>query len=33
MIEIATGKRYKENLDKKHEKNTAFGWYRYDMIL
>lgn len=30
MIEIAAGKRYKENLNKKHSKNASKGWYRYD---
>lgn len=30
MIEIASNKRFKENLSKKHEKNAKFGWYRYN---
>ena len=30
IIKIATNKRFKENLAKKHDKNAKFGWYRYD---
>lgn len=30
MIEIATKKRYRENLDQRHVRNAKFGWYRYD---
>lgn len=30
MIEIATGKRFKENFAKKHNTNAKYGWYRYD---
>lgn len=31
LIEIATNKRFKENLAKdKHQKNAKFGWFRYD---
>ncbi|MBQ1959585.1 MAG: hypothetical protein II354_04060, partial [Firmicutes bacterium] len=30
MIEISDGKRYKENLDKKHKTEAKYGWYRYD---
>lgn len=30
IIEIATNKRFQENLAKKHDNNARFGWYRYD---
>ena len=30
MIEIATGKNYKENNEDKHRRNAKYGWYRYD---
>lgn len=30
MIEIATNKRYKENLAAKHRIEAKYGWYRYD---
>ncbi len=30
MIEIARNKRFKENLEEKHQYNAKFGWYRYD---
>lgn len=30
LIEISVNKRYKENLNIKHEKNAKYGWYRYD---
>lgn len=30
MIEIASNKRYRENLKIKHIKNAEYGWYRYD---
>ena len=30
MIEIATGKEYRENTKEKHSKDAKFGWYRYD---
>lgn len=30
LIEIATGKRFKENLAPKHNVNAKYGWYRYD---
>ncbi len=30
LIEIATGKEYKENSKEKHRKDAKFGWYRYD---
>jgi hypothetical protein len=30
MLEIATNKRFKENLADKHNKNAKNGWYRYD---
>lgn len=30
MLEIANGKHFKENIGKKHSKNAANGWYRYD---
>ena len=29
MIEIATGKDYKENFKEKHNKDAKYGWYRY----
>lgn len=30
LIEIATKKRFKENLKEKHNSNAEYGWYRYD---
>ena len=30
MIEIATGKAYKDNFKEKHSKDAKFGWYRYE---
>lgn len=30
MIEISENKRFQENLERKHDKNAKFGWYRYD---
>ncbi len=30
LIEIATGKEYRENTKEKHSKDAKFGWYRYD---
>ena len=30
MIEISENKRCQENLERKHDKNAKFGWYRYD---
>ena len=30
MIEISSGKRFRENLKQKHSKNAEYGWYRYD---
>ncbi|MBQ6899353.1 MAG: hypothetical protein IJN72_00790 [Firmicutes bacterium] len=30
MIEISIGKRYKDNLGKKHKSEAEYGWYRYD---
>ena len=30
MIEIAKGKYFRGNLSKKHRRNAANGWYRYD---
>lgn len=30
MIEIAHNRRFRENLERKHEKNAHYGWYRYD---
>lgn len=30
MIEIATGKHFRENVDDKHARNAKYGWYRYD---
>ena len=30
MIEIATGKHFRENNGNKHNRNAAYGWYRYD---
>ena len=29
LIEIATGKKYRENTKTKHSKDAKFGWYRY----
>ena len=29
LIEIATGKEYRENIKEKHSKDAKFGWYRY----
>lgn len=30
MIEIATGKKHRENIKEKHSKDAKLGWYRYD---
>lgn len=30
LLEIATNKKYKANMKKKHNINAANGWYRYD---
>lgn len=30
MIEIASGKSFKQNFKKKHNQDAKFGWYRYD---
>lgn len=30
MLKIAVGKYFKENLGRKHQRNAANGWYRYD---
>ena len=30
LIEIASKKRYKENLKEKHDFDAKYGWYRYD---
>ena len=30
MIEIAQNKRFRENLERKHDKNVKYGWYQYD---
>ena len=30
LIEIATGKEYRENTKTKHSKDAKFGWYRYN---
>ena len=30
MLEIATGKSFKENKEQKHQWNAKNGWYRYD---
>lgn len=30
MIEIATGKRWKEDFDSKHKKRAGKGWFRYN---
>ena len=30
MIEIAGNRRFQENLERKHNKNVKYGWYRYD---
>ena len=30
MIEIATGKHYRENDGEKHKWNARYGWYHYD---
>ncbi len=30
LIEIASNKRFKVNLNKKHQKNAKFGWFRYN---
>ena len=31
IINIATGKRFKENKKDKHHKDAKYGWYRYDL--
>lgn len=31
VIEIATNKRFKENLKVKHNKDAKYGWYKYDI--
>lgn len=30
MIEIASGKEYKENYKQKHNQDAKYGWYKYD---
>jgi len=30
LIEIASGKQYKENFKAKHNKDAKFGWYKYE---
>lgn len=30
LVEIATNRRFKENLEKKHQHDAKLGWYRYD---
>lgn len=30
LLEIAQGKYFRENSKKKHKRNAAYGWYRYD---
>ena len=30
LIQVATNRRFKENLEDKHNMNAKFGWYRYD---
>ena len=30
MVEISSGKHFRENTSQKHNKNAALGWYRYD---
>ena len=30
MIEIATGRRWKEDFERKHKKRAINGWYRYN---
>ena len=30
MIEIAGNRRFKENLERKHDRDAKYGWYRYD---
>lgn len=30
IVEIATNRRFKENLERKHQYNAKLGWYRYD---
>lgn len=30
MIEIAVGKHFRENKERKHWRNAMYGWYRYD---
>lgn len=30
LLEIAKGKHYRENSGKKHIRNAAYGWYRFD---
>lgn len=30
LIEIATNKRFTENMAEKHRENAKYGWYRYD---
>ncbi len=30
LIEIASKKRFKENLKEKHDSDAKYGWYRYD---
>ena len=30
FIEIAQNGRFQENLERKHDKNAKYGWYRYD---
>lgn len=30
LVEIATNKRFKENLEEKHKIDAKYGWYRFD---
>lgn len=30
LLEIATGKRFRDNLKEKHRLNAKYGWYRYN---
>lgn len=30
LLEIAQGKRFRENKSDKHKRNAKYGWYRYD---
>lgn len=33
LIQTAMNKRYKENLQSKHQMNAKYGWYRYDSMF